>query len=431
MGDPDWAEADRELVWHPYAAMPGAQPPLPVIAAEGCEIELADGRRLIDAMASWWSVIHGHRNPAIMAAVHAQLDRLPHVMFGGLTHAPAVRLCQQLVEMAPREDAGDDARALDKVFLADSGSVAVEVAMKMAIQYQAGRGRPLRQRFLTVRGGYHGDTFGAMSVCDPVNGMHTLFRGALAQQHFVCMPTLETGDGTDVAEVALALSEHGDEIAAFIIEPIVQGAGGMRFHRASYLTAIAALCRQHGVLLICDEIATGFGRTGTLFACEQARVIPDLLCVGKALTGGTMSLAATLTTAEVAAGIAASVAGVFMHGPTFMANPLACAAANASLELLRTRDWRSEVAAIEAQLADGLAACRGLPGVADVRVKGAIGVIQMDRSDRGPALQAAAVARGIWLRPFRDLLYTMPPYTISPAQLAQVVDAMVAAVREA
>jgi adenosylmethionine---8-amino-7-oxononanoate aminotransferase len=429
MADHDWQGWERDHVWHPYAGLPASGPALPVVTAEGCEIELADGRRLIDGMASWWSVIHGYRAPAIMQAVQAQLETLPHVMFGGLTHEPAVELCRRLVDLAPRADD----RVLDAVFLSDSGSVAVEVAMKMAIQAQAGRGQPDRQRFLTVRGGYHGDTFGAMSVCDPDTGMHALFRSALAEQLFVARPQPVAGEGgyggdsDDVAEVAHMLERHADEIAAFIIEPIVQGAGGMHFYRAAYLTEVAALCRAHGVLLICDEIATGFGRTGTLFACEQAGVVPDLMCVGKALTGGTLSLAATLTTAEVAAAIGASAAACFMHGPTFMGNPLACAAANASLELLAARDWRSEVAAIEAQLTDGLAACRGSRGVADVRVKGAIGVIQLETQDRAPALQAAAVARGVWLRPFRDLLYTMPPYTITEDQLAQVIDAMVAA----
>ena len=424
MATHDWQAWDRDHVWHPYAAMPAASPALPVVAADGCEIELADGRRLIDGMASWWSVIHGYRAPAIMDALHAQLDQLPHVMFGGLTHEPAVTLCRRLGELAPRSAE----RALDKVFLTDSGSVAVEVAMKMAIQYQAGRGLSSRQRFLTVRGGYHGDTFGAMSVCDPEGGMHALFGGTLTEQLFVEAPRSEAGDGGDIDAVARALEQHADQIAAFIIEPIVQGAGGMRMYRAAYLTEVAALCREYEVLLICDEIATGFGRTGTMFASEQAGVVPDLLCVGKALTGGTLSLAATLTSAEVATSIGASTAGCFMHGPTFMGNPLACAAANASLDLLATRDWRGEVAAIETRLAEGLEACREIPGVADVRVKGAIGVIQLEDLGRSPELQAAVVEQGVWLRPFRDLLYTMPPYTISEDQLARVVDAMVSAV---
>jgi adenosylmethionine---8-amino-7-oxononanoate aminotransferase len=424
----NWRDLDHDHVWHPYSRMPAAETPLPVVGAEGCEIELADGRRLIDGMASWWSVIHGYRAPQIMDAVRDQLERMPHVMFGGLTHEPAIRLCQRLGELAPRSDE----RVLDRVFLSDSGSVAVEVAMKMALQYQAGVGQPSRKRFLTVRGGYHGDTFAAMSVCDPDNGMHTLFRGALADQLFADLPAASADAGSeDLRSVAQLLEAHSEEIAAFIIEPIVQGAGGMRFYRAAYLTEVAALCRQHGVLLICDEIATGFGRSGTMFASEQADVVPDLLCVGKALTGGTMSLAATLTTAEVARGIDRSAAGCFMHGPTFMGNPLACAAANASLDLLAARDWQSEVAAIEAQLNVGLEPCRDVAGVSDVRVKGAIGVIQFSELARASEIQAAVVERGVWLRPFRNLLYTMPPYVISEGQLGQVIDAMVGAVTSA
>lgn len=423
MPAPDWTSWDREHVWHPYTTMPAEPAPLPVVATEGCGILLADGRRLVDGMASWWSAIHGYRHPRIMAALREQLETMPHVMFGGLAHEPAAALAHRLVELTPA--------GLEKVFLCDSGSVAVEVAMKMALQYQLGRGRPARRRFVTPRSGYHGDTFAAMSVCDPDNGMHTLFRGQLAEQVFVDQPrsVSEDEDGSDLATLEAAFADHGEELAALILEPIVQGAGGMRVYRPTYLSRAAELCREHEVLLIADEIATGFGRTGTLFACEQAGVAPDLLCVGKALTGGTMSLAATLATAEVAAGIDASPAGVFMHGPTFMGNPLACAAANASLALLEERDWASEVASIERGLTDGLMPLRGTDGVADVRVKGAIGVVQLDDATRSAALQAAVVAQGVWLRPFRDLLYTMPPYAISEAELAQVIGAMVSALR--
>ncbi|MSW84040.1 MAG: adenosylmethionine--8-amino-7-oxononanoate transaminase [Actinobacteria bacterium] len=399
--------------------MPGLAAPLPVVAAQGVRLTLADGRELIDAMSSWWSVIHGHRHPEIVAAVEAQLHTLPHVMFGGLTHEPAITLAQRLVAMAPD--------GLEHVFFADSGSVSVEVALKMAIQVAAGRGEPGRTRVLALRGAYHGDTFGAMSVTDPVSGMHAMFAGALPAQVFVDAPPMSTEGPADPAWVALVereLSAHADELAAVIIEPTLQGAGGMRPYAPAYVVALRELCDRHGLLLIADEIATGFGRTGPLFATGGAGVTPDILCVGKALTGGTMTLAATLCTPAVAESIAASPSGALMHGPTFMANPLACAAALASTALLERGDWRDDVPRIERGLTDGLDGARVLPGVADVRVVGAIGVIQLDHAVDVPAASAAAAAHGVWLRPFRDLIYTMPPYVTGDDDLARITAAM-------
>ncbi|HEX7292452.1 MAG TPA: adenosylmethionine--8-amino-7-oxononanoate transaminase [Conexibacter sp.] len=415
---------DREHVWHPYAAMPAAAPPLPVVAAEGVRLRLADGRELIDGMASWWCAIHGYRAPALDAAVQDQLGRMAHVMFGGLTHAPAVALARRLVELTPD--------GLEHVFFADSGSVSVEVALKMALQCQRARGRPEKRRLLALRGGYHGDTFGAMAVCDPVGGMHELWAGTLPQQLFAPRPP----GGFDAAQVdpawdaeTTALFEaHAHELAAAIAEPVVQGAGGMHVYAPAYVRRLRELCDAHDVLLVLDEIATGFGRTGgELFAAAHAGVAPDVLCVGKALTGGYLTLAATLCSAQVARGISGCDAGVLMHGPTFMANPLACSVALASLELLEERDWRADVARIEAGLRAGLAPAAALPGVVDVRVQGAIGVVQLARDVDVPAATAAAVARGVWLRPFRDLVYAMPPYAIGDDDLAVVADAICAA----
>ncbi len=404
-------ELDRAHVWHPYA--PAGAPALEVASASGVRITLADGRELIDAMASWWSMIHGYRVPELDAAVQDQLGRMAHVMFGGLTHAPAVDLAKLLVDLT----------GLDRVFFADSGSVSVEVALKMAVQYQAAAGRPSRSRMLTIRGGYHGDTSGAMAVCDPVTGMHHLFRHLLPQHVFV--------QGFDLAPMRDALSLHSDEIAAVILEPIVQGAGGMRFYPPEYLAGVRALCDEYGVLLICDEIATGFGRTGRLFASEWAGVRPDIMCLGKAMTGGYMTMAATLCTDEVATTICAGEGGAFMHGPTFMANPLAAAVSLASIRLLLSRDWQAEVAGLEAGLISGLEPARGLPGVKDVRVLGAIGVIEMAEPVDMVAVTAQVVDAGVWLRPFGRLLYTMPPYVTSPDDLAQITSTMVAVARRA
>jgi adenosylmethionine-8-amino-7-oxononanoate aminotransferase len=416
----DWVERDRDCVWHPYAP-PRASPLFAVESAEGVRLRLADGRQLVDGMSSWWAAIHGYAHPRLEAALRDQLGRMAHVMFGGLTHEPAVTLCERLVALTPEP--------LARVFLCDSGSVAVEVAMKIAFQYWQARGRPGRRRLLALRGGYHGDTFGAMSVCDPVTGMHGLFRGVLPEQIFAPRPACayaEPCEDHHVAELERRLRAHRDELAAVILEPIVQGAGGMWFYAPDYLRRVRALCDEHDVLLILDEIATGFGRSGELFGCHHAGVAPDLMCLGKALTGGTLSLAATLASDAVCDAIAGAEPGVLMHGPTFMGNPLACAVALASLELLEEEPWRERVRRIEAQLREELAPCRALPGVEDVRVLGAIGVVELERPVDMAVVQPAFVERGVWVRPFGRLVYTMPPYPIAPADLALVT----AAIRE-
>ncbi len=406
----DWERLlalDRERVWHPYGALPASLPSLPVASAQGVALRLGDGRELIDGMASWWCAIHGYRHPALDAAVAEQLGSMAHVMFGGLTHEPAVRLAEALTELAPAP--------LERVFFADSGSVAVEVALKLAVQYQRALGRGLRTRLLTVRGGYHGDTMGAMSVCDPVGGMHSLFAGVLPLQVFAERPPdgFEAGLDEDWAEhVARVAREHEHELAAVIVEPVVQGAGGMRFHSPECVSLMRRVCDEHGLLLILDEIATGFGRSGAMFACEHAGVSPDVMCVGKALTGGYMTLAATMCTAHVAEAVSGGEGGGLMHGPTFMANPLACAVACASLGLLAEGSWREQVASIEAGLREALAPAWELRDVIDVRVLGAVGVIELERPVDVAAATAAAVERGVWLRPFRELVYAMPPYVI-------------------
>ncbi len=423
----DWGELlalDSERVWHPYGALPAALSALPVVSAEGVRLTLGDGRELIDGMASWWCAIHGYRNPALDAAITEQLGRMAHVMFGGLTHEPAIRLAQRLTELAPE--------GLERVFFADSGSVSVEVAIKMCIQYQRALGHSGRTRLLTVRGGYHGDTAGAMAVCDPVGGMHSLFAGVLPEHVFAERPP----DGFDApldeewAAQARELAErHAHELAAVIVEPVVQGAGGMRFHSPACVAFLRGLCDEHGLLLVLDEIATGFGRTGKMFAAEHAGVAPDVMCVGKALTGGYMTLAATLCTPAVADAVSSGEGRGLMHGPTFMANPLACAVALASLEMLADGGWRARVAAIEQGLRRGLEPARALPGVKDVRVLGAIGVVQLDRDVDVARATAAAVAHGVWLRPFRDLIYTMPPYVIDEDDLSRVSGAIIDAAR--
>ena len=417
-------DIDRLHIWHPYSAMHSDLPVYPVASACGVRLTLADGRELIDGMASWWCVIHGYNHPALNAALQEQAQAMSHVMFGGLTHEPAARLARQLIDITPS--------SLDKVFFCDSGSVAVEVAMKMAIQYWHARGQGQRQRFISLRSGYHGDTFGAMSVCDPVTGMHSLFNGILPQQTFVDQPACRFGSGCDednLAGLAAALHDN-DDIAALILEPIVQGAGGMWFYSADWLRRAQELCDEHGVLLIADEIATGFGRTGKLFACEHAGISPDILCLGKALTGGMMTLAATLTTEHVSNTIDAGNPGVFMHGPTFMANPLACAVASASIGLLLESPWQERIAHIEQRLATGLAPCREMPGVADVRVLGAMGVVEMRAAVDMRTITEAFVAEGVWVRPFGKLVYLMPPYIISDADLDTLTRAVVNVVRE-
>jgi len=391
-----------------------------VVSAEGVRLRLADGRELIDGMASWWCAIHGYRHPTLDQAVTSQLGRMAHVMFGGLTNEPAVRLSERLTDIAPQ--------GLERVFLADSGSVAVEVAIKMCLQFQRARGRGGRTRMLTVRGGYHGDTAGAMAVCDPVSGMHSLFAGVLAEHVFAERPPDGFHSGLDESwarQVSELASEHAGELAAVIVEPVVQGAGGMRFHSPECVAHLRAVCDEHDMLLVLDEIATGFGRTGAMFACEHAGVAPDVMCVGKALTGGYMTLAATLCTAAVADAVSSGEGGGLMHGPTFMGNPLACAVALASLELLADGGWGERVAAIEHGLRAGLGPARGLPGVKDVRVLGAIGVVQLDHDVDIASATASAVGQGVWLRPFRDLIYAMPPYVIEEEDLARVTAAMV------
>ncbi|HTV21671.1 MAG TPA: adenosylmethionine--8-amino-7-oxononanoate transaminase [Polyangiaceae bacterium] len=420
-----WLAFDRQHVWHPYAAMPSTEPRYLVTGAEGVHLELSDGRRLIDGISSWWTAILGHRHPELIRAAQIQLERLPHVMFGGLTHEPALQLAERLLAIAPP--------GLEHVFFSDSGSVSVEVAMKMALQWQAARGHARRHRFLTPRRGYHGDTFGAMSVCDPERGMHRSFSGALLEQVFVPAPTSPFGGPAlpeDIAALEGTMRAHADELCALILEPIVQNTGGVRFYSAEYLRAARRLCSEHGLLLIADEIATGFGRTGRLFACEHAGITPDILCVGKALTGGVLSLAATLTQPFVAEGIAGGELGRFMHGPTFMANPLATAVAGALLGALQAFDWRERVLAIEAQLLTQLEPCRASPRVADVRVLGAIGVVEMVDDIDLAVTVPKLVERGVWLRPFGRLLYTMPPYVISERELAEVTGAMCEVVLE-
>ena len=416
----DITSLDASLLWHPYGAFPASTTPLVVAEASGTRLTLADGRELVDGMSSWWAAVHGYRHPVLDAAATAQLGRMSHVMFGGLTHEPAARLAQLLVEITPD--------GLDKVFLADSGSVSVEVAVKMCLQYWRSRGRPERHRLLTWRGGYHGDTFAPMSVCDPDGGMHSLWTDVLARQVFAGPPPREF-DPRYVAEFERLVASHTDELAAVIVEPVVQGAGGMRFHDPRYLSELRRICDEHGLLLVFDEIATGFGRTGELFAADHAGARPDIMCVGKALTGGYMTLAATLCSTDVAETISAGDAGGLMHGPTFMANPLACAVAVASIELLLSRDWRAEVEGVRRELESGLAPARELPGVRDVRVLGAIGVIELAEPVDMRAATDAAVATGVWLRPFRNLIYAMPPYVCTTGDVRKITAGMLAAAR--
>ncbi len=409
---------DRRHIWHPYTSMTDPLPAYPVESASGVRIRLADGRELIDGMSSWWCAIHGYNHPELNKAARAQLKKAAHVMFGGLTHESAIELARTLIDITPD--------GLEHVFFSDSGSVSVEVAIKMAIQYWGAMGRPEKHRLLTIRGGYHGDTFGAMSVCDPVTGMHERFRRVLPQHIFVERPESRVGEPLsteDSERIETALGEHHGELAAVILEPVAQGAGGMWFYSPEYLARVAELCAELDVLLIADEIATGFGRTGRLFACEHANVEPDIMCLGKALTGGYMSLAATFTNTRVARGISAD-GGVLMHGPTFMANPLACAVARKSIDLLRAGPWRSRVGDIEGQLQRELGVFRDHAAVRDVRVFGAIGVVQTQRPVPVAELQAVFVERGVWIRPFADLIYLMPPYIIGADDLACLTSAI-------
>jgi adenosylmethionine---8-amino-7-oxononanoate aminotransferase len=413
---------DREHLWHPYTSMTDPLPSRLVTGADGVRLRLSDGREVVDAMSSWWCAIHGYRHPELDAALREQAAQMSHVMFGGLTHEPAVRLGQRLVDITPT--------GLEHVFLADSGSVSVEVAIKMALQYQRGRGEPGRTRLLSLRGGYHGDTFGAMSVCDPVGGMHSMFTGVLPQQVFAPRPPggFDADLSDWVAEVTEIAERHGDEIAAVVLEPVLQGAGGMHVYHPDCLLVLRDLADRIGALLVFDEIATGFGRTGAMFAADHAGVKPDLMCVGKALTGGYLTLAAVICTSEVARGISASESGVLMHGPTFMGNPLACAVAGASIDLLLAQDWESQVRRIEQSLRDGLAPAADVPGVREVRVLGAVGVVQLDHEADVAEVSARALDHGVWVRPFRDLVYTMPPYVSSHDDVAQICGAITKAV---
>jgi adenosylmethionine-8-amino-7-oxononanoate aminotransferase len=425
LDDSSWLDFEKNHAWHPYAPLEGALPPYPVKQAQGVHLTLEDDRTLIDGMSSWWSAIHGYNHPVLNRAAKQQLDRMAHVMFGGLTHRPAAELTARLVALTPDP--------LERVFLCDSGSVSVEVAIKMAIQYWHAKKQPEKQKMLTIRRGYHGDTCGAMAVCDPETGMHHLFSQVLSEHFFADAPTVVNDADwrdEDIAGFRCLIETHREQIAAVILEPIVQGAGGMRFYAPEYLRQVRALCDIHNVLLIADEIATGFGRTGTLFACEQAGIVPDIMCLGKAITGGYMTLAAVLTTAEVSRTISTNAPHAFMHGPTFMANPLACAVANASIDLLLESPWQERIASMTRAFSQHLLPCEKWDGVAEVRIKGGIGVLELDQPVNMAAITKRFVDKGVWIRPFGKLVYVMPPYIISEEDLDTLLSAMTVAVAE-
>jgi len=416
----DILEFDRRHIWHPYTSMVDPLPVYPVESASGARIRLMDGRELIDGMASWWSVIHGYSHPVLIKTIREQAETLCHVMFGGFTHRPAVELADRLISLTPK--------GLDRVFFSDSGSVAVEVAMKMAIQYFGARGHKGKNRFLTLRSGYHGDTFHCMSVCDPVTGMHHLFGDVLPRYYFADSPLCgfhNNWDESDLDSFSQQIKKHHKKLCAVILEPIVQGAGGMRFYHPEYLRSVRQLCDQYDVLLIADEIATGFGRSGKLFACEHGGISPDIMCLGKTLTGGTMTLAATLATEEIGRVISKGEAGCFMHGPTYMGNPLACSVAAASIDLLLESDWQANISRIEKQLNVGLAPCQTMDHVADVRVLGGIGVVELKNPVDMGVIQKRFVERGVWVRPFGRLAYLMPPYIISDDDLEILIERFV------
>ncbi|MEN8140032.1 MAG: adenosylmethionine--8-amino-7-oxononanoate transaminase [Thermodesulfobacteriota bacterium] len=416
---------DRHHMWHPYTSMTNPLPVYEVESASGVRLKLADGRKLIDGMSSWWAAIHGYNHPRLNEAAQRQLKKMSHVMFGGLTHEPAVALGKKLLAMTPEP--------LEKIFLADSGSVAVEVAIKMALQYWQAKGQAQKSRLLTIRGGYHGDTFGAMAVCDPVGGMHNLFSGTLPQHFFTERPSCRYGEEWDPAcltELAETVAAQHKNIAALIMEPVVQGAGGMYFYHPQFLREAQKLCQEYDILLILDEIATGFGRTGKMWGCDHANIAPDIMCLGKALTGGYLTLAATIATSEVAETISSGSPGLFMHGPTFMANPLACSVAGASLDLLAEYDWPTKIAVIAKIMERELAPARENPAVAEVRILGGIGVVEMKREVDVAVIQEKFIQQGVWVRPFGRLVYIMPPYIIDEDDLTTLCRALVAGVAD-
>ncbi|MCK0192918.1 adenosylmethionine--8-amino-7-oxononanoate transaminase [Arenibacter sp. F20364] len=415
---------DKEHIWHPYSSMSDPLPVYPVKEARGCLITLQNEIVLVDGMSSWWAVIHGYNHPKLNSAISEQLKKIAHVMFGGFTHEPAVSLTRKLVDLTPKE--------LEKVFFCDSGSVSVEVALKMALQYWHALKHPNKNQFASIKSGYHGDTWNAMSVSDPVTGMHRMFHGNLPIHYFADQPKIRFGekwDEKDAVSLIDILEKNHETLAAVILEPIVQGAGGMWFYSPNYLKAIRKACTKYDVLLICDEIATGFGRTGKLFACEHANVSPDILCLGKAITGGYMSFAATMTTGKISNVISQGEPGVFMHGPTFMGNPLACAVANASIDLLISSNWKEKVLRIQEQLKLQLSPCQELGQVKDIRVLGAIGVVELYHPVDLASIQKRFVQEGVWIRPFGKLVYVMPPYIISSSELSQLTTAIYAVLK--